>query len=144
MTAMATALEIAREIGNLDDLKRKSKVVAFNDLPGVPAGTAGKIALVNGWDAWVRYRVLFDNGVDLGQINRPDLAPAKRYADLAGKRTKAIESGVFDRAEAAAAGGDAGAAEAADAGGEGAVVNGVSIPGHLLERSKSARARLAG
>lgn len=142
LSAMVTALEISDEIGNLADLKRKSKVVAFTDLPGVPEGTTGKIALVGGFDKWIRYHVLFDNGVDLSSINRQHLAPAKEYERLAVARTAALASGVFDAPEAdeAAAGAEGGAG--AGAAGGGAVVNGVEIPAHLLERSKAARERL--
>jgi len=135
---------VAEEIGNVGELKRKSKVRAFTPLPGVPEGTAGIVTLVNGWDPWVRYRVLFENGVDLGQINRPHLVPAKQYDEMVERRRRAVESGAFDRAapgeEAAVEGGGGAAA----AGGGGAVVNGVSIPQHLLDRSAAARARLAG
>ena len=138
---MVTAADIAREIGNDGDLKRKSKVVAFTDLPGVPEGTRGLVTLVNGWGPWIRYRVLFDNGADLGSIDREHLAPVKQYGTYAEARTQALESGVFDRVEAAAdeVGADGGGG---DAGAAGATVNGVAIPAHLLERSKSARARL--
>lgn len=140
---MVTVEEISREIGNVAELKRKSKVVAFDDLPGVPAGTAGKITLVNGWDTWVRYRVLFDNGVDLGSINRPYLAPAKQYSALVADRERALASGAFDRVEAAAGADDSGAGDGGGSSGGDVVVNGVAVPGHLIERSKSARARLA-
>ncbi len=139
---MVTALEIAREIGNDTDLKRKAKVVAFDDLPGVPEGTTGKVALVGGWDKWIRYHVLFDNGVVLGSINREHLAPAKAYQEFDAKRTAALESGVFDQPEvdetAAADGGGGGGS------GGGTVVAGVTIPAHLVERSKAARARVGG
>ena len=147
MTAMVTgatvsAADIAREIGNDEELKRKSKVVAFDDLPGVPEGTMGKIALVDGWDRWIRYHVLFDNGVDLGSVNREHLVPAKKYDQYKTLRTRALESGVFDRPEVdetEEADGGGGAAA-----GGGASVNGVEIPAHLLERSKKARERLGG
>ena len=139
MATEVSAADIAREIGNDDELKRKSKVVAFDDLPGVPEGTPGKVALVGGWDRWIRYHVMFDNGVSIGSLNREHLAPAKKYQQFTALRTQALESGVFDRPEvdesAAAESG-----EGAVAGG--ATVNGVEIPAHLLERSKSARQRL--
>lgn len=139
------AEDVAEEIGNVGDLKRKSKVRAFVDLPGVPEGTRGLIALVNGWEPWVRYRVLFDNGVDYGPIERDQLVPAKEYDDFAAKRTAAIESGVFDVTETEDAA-DEGAADAGAGGGGGGdvVVNGVTIPGHLIEKAKAARARLTG
>lgn len=139
---MVSALEISREIGNDDDLKRKSKVRAFEDLPGVPEGTRGHIALVGGFDKWIRYHVLFDNGVDLSSINREYLVPAKRYDHFKSQRERAIESGVFDAPEVdettATGGGEA--ATSADA----PVVNGVPIPTYLIERAKSARERLGG
>lgn len=136
---MVTAEDVAREIGNDTDLKRKSKVVAFTDLPGVPEGTAGKIAVIGGWDRWVRYHVLFDNGVDLGSIDRAYLAPAKKYDELRAKRERALESGVFEAPDVA----ETDEAEAgAGAGADGVTVNGVPIPAHLIERSKAARQRL--
>ncbi len=134
--------DIARVIGNDADLARKSKVVAFVDLPGVPEGTPGKVALVGGWDKWIRYTVLFDNGVDIGSLNRELLAPAKKYAELAARRTDAIESGAFDQTAADESGAGEAAGGAAAASGDSPVVNGVTIPGYLIERSKSARERL--
>lgn len=50
-------------------LKRRQKVCAAIDLPGVPAGTRGKVYLVNGL-TWIRYRVAFENGVELGSLDR--------------------------------------------------------------------------
>ncbi len=49
-------------------LKPHAKVVAHTDLPGVPAGTRGKVLLANGM-SWRRYRVLFDNGSELGHLD---------------------------------------------------------------------------
>ena len=43
------------------DLKVNQKVVAIVDMPGVPAGTKGKVTLANGFQ-WLRYSVLFANG----------------------------------------------------------------------------------
>lgn len=139
---MVSALDISREIGNTDDIKRNAKVVAFEDLPGVPEGTKGKVALVGGFDKWIRYYVNFENGVGLSSINRPFLAPAKQYDTLVAKRTAAVDSGVFDVvATAATAGGDdAGDAGAAAAGG--VTINGVDVPAHLIQRSADARVRL--
>ena len=54
-------------------LRRHAKVVAAVDLPNVPVGTKGKVMLVNGL-TWIRYWVRFDNGVQLGQLNRAQLA----------------------------------------------------------------------
>ena len=49
-------------------LAPKQRVYAAQDLPGVPAGTAGKVTMVEGL-SWTRYRVRFANGVDLGSID---------------------------------------------------------------------------
>lgn len=134
---------IAEEIGNVGVLKRKSKVAAFVDLPGVPEGTTGKVALVGGWDTWIRYTVLFDNGVDIGSLNREVLVPAKKYAEFDALRTKAIESGAFDEPEVdESAEGDEAGGGGGGAGGDAPVVNGVTIPAYLIERSKAARERL--
>ena len=51
---------------------RNHQVVAAVDLPGVPAGTAGRIKITNGF-AWTRYWVLFDNGVDMGSLDASQL-----------------------------------------------------------------------
>ncbi|MBM3661911.1 MAG: hypothetical protein FJW94_03320 [Actinobacteria bacterium] len=61
---------------NVRPLRRRQKVVAAVDLPGVPAGTYGRIQLVNGF-SWVRYRVHFDNGEELGFLDRDQLVTAK-------------------------------------------------------------------
>ncbi len=133
--------DIAREIGNDGDLKRKSKVAAFVDLPGVPEGTTGKVALVDGWDKWIRYTVLFDNDVDIGSLNRELIVPAKKYAEFDARRARALESGAFDEPEVDESA-DVDAGGAAATGSDSPVINGVTIPGYLVERSQAARARL--
>jgi hypothetical protein len=62
-----------------EGLKRHEKVVAAVDLPGVPAGTAGKVELVNGF-RWIRYRVGFENGADIGSLDRSQLARPDEWA----------------------------------------------------------------
>lgn len=136
------AADIAREIGNDGDLARKSKVVAFDDLPGVPEGTPGKVFLVGGWDKWIRYHVQFDNGVHIGSLNREHLAPAKKYDDYRARREEALASGVFDEPEVDEP--EAAESGEGEAAGGGATVNGVEVPAHLLERAKAARERLGG
>jgi len=54
--------------------KPYSKVKAAEDLPAVPKGTDGKVLVVSGID-WIRYRVLFDNGVERGMLNADQLEP---------------------------------------------------------------------
>jgi hypothetical protein len=62
-----------------DELRRHEKVV---DMPGVPAGTPGKVTLVNGF-AWIRYRVYFENGADVGSLDRSQLVPAADWEGAA-------------------------------------------------------------
>jgi hypothetical protein len=65
-----------------DKLKFHEKVVAAVDLPGVPAGTPGKVTLVNGF-RWIRYRVYFENGADVGSLDRSQLALRKEWTGVA-------------------------------------------------------------
>lgn len=48
--------------------RRYQKVVAVEDLRGVPAGTEGKVLAVQGL-TWIRYHVLFTNGVQLANVD---------------------------------------------------------------------------
>jgi hypothetical protein len=81
-----------------DVLLFHDKVVAAEDLVGVPEGTPGKVILKNGF-RWIRYRVLFENGTDVGSLDRSQLvlradweerqraeARAAREAELAALR----------------------------------------------------------
>lgn len=56
------------------------------DLDGVTAGTEGKVILSNGFN-WLRYRVLFSNGIEIGDLDHRHLSPigrtAKRLARIA-------------------------------------------------------------
>lgn len=54
-------------------LKVHDKVVSVADLPGVPNGTKGKVILANGMN-WRRYRVLFENGHELGHLDDRHIA----------------------------------------------------------------------
>jgi hypothetical protein len=118
------------------EFRRKERVKALDDLPGVPQGTEGRVLLVDGF-TWTRYRVAFDNGRDLGTIDGTHLSRAREYeAALELRETAALQESVV-----ATNGAVADEAEAST--GEGAVVNGVTVPAHLLERSKRARERLA-
>jgi hypothetical protein len=63
-----------------DQLKRHEKVVAAVDLPGVPAGTPGKVFLASGV-TWIRYRVRFANGVEIGTLDRSTLVRRDEWAE---------------------------------------------------------------
>jgi hypothetical protein len=115
--------------------RKKDRVVAAVDLPGIPAGTTGKVTFVAGFD-WIRYWVRWDNGVTRGSINRKHLVrPGEPYgAELAELEAAAAAAGTAAPGDADA-GGDAGGG----GGAEGVTVAGVHIPAHLLERSKKRR-----
>lgn len=120
--------------GVATEFRRNERVRSLDDLPGVPLGTEGKVLLVDGF-TWTRYRVAFDNGYDLGSIDGSHLSRPKEFDAALAEREAASSNAV------ATTNGDS--AEAiADTSGEAKVVNGVSVPGHLLERSRSARERL--
>jgi hypothetical protein len=115
-------------------LKPKERVVATVDMPGIPEGTTGKVILPEGL-TWIRYWVRFDNGVVRGTIDRHKLARPKEWAELVRRR----ESGEDVAATAASSNGGDGAPAAAAAEGESVMVNGVAVPGFLIERSKARR-----
>ena len=58
------------------EFMRKDRVVAAQDLPGVPEGTPGVIVMVTGL-SWIRYRVRFDNGKELNLLDARYLKPAE-------------------------------------------------------------------
>lgn len=120
-----------------DVFKRGETVKTLDPLPGVPQGEKGRVYLVDGL-VWTRYRVLFENGVDIGSIDGSVLARPRDYEDALERRARAAEA-----AEVAASDtGDDGEAAAAGGGGD-KTVNGVVVPALLLDRSKRARERLA-
>lgn len=77
--------------------KRRQKVVAAVDLPGVPAGTFGKIWLVTGV-TWIRYHVAFDNGGELANLDASQLQDRRSWL-----AERAAESAAEREAERAAA-----------------------------------------
>jgi hypothetical protein len=126
---------MAKRLGP-DEFRRNDTVKTLDPLPGVPQGTKGRVYLVDGF-AWTRYRVLFENGIDVGTLDGTTLARPADYSAALDRRVKAAQ------AEAAAA--VATVEDAADGGGGGGaekVVNGVTVPALLLDRSKRARERL--
>ena len=110
------------------DLKRHQKVRAWTDLPGVPVGANGRVLQVSGV-SWIRYRVLFDNGVQHGLLDGRHIVDPKNWVPV----DERVEEEAV--AEVAAPNGDEGAGEAAGAD------NVFGVPAHLIERAKAARAR---
>jgi hypothetical protein len=115
-------------------LRRKERIVATVDMPEIPAGTAGKVIVVEGL-TWIRYWVRFENGVVRGSLDRRKLARPNEWTEILRRR----ELGEEDVPTAAAASSDNGGAAPAAAVGESVMVNGVPVPAHLIERSKTRR-----
>ncbi|MEO6125697.1 MAG: hypothetical protein ABIR32_18515 [Ilumatobacteraceae bacterium] len=71
------------------ELKMGDRVTATTELENVPEGTEGRILLANGFN-WQRYRVLFNNGVEIGDLDGRQLVPsgktAKKLAKAAAKK----------------------------------------------------------
>ncbi len=112
------------------DLDRHQKVRAWIDLPSVPIGTPGKVLQVTGV-SWIRYRVLFENGVEQGLLDGRHIVARDKFVPVEDR----VEVEAVDETVAAdddAAGADAAAAD-----------NEFGVPAHLLERAKAARARRA-
>ena len=59
------------------EFSRKERVVAAEARPGVPEGTPGVIVMVTGL-SWIRYRVRFDNGVELNMLDGHYLSSVKK------------------------------------------------------------------
>ena len=114
-------------------LKPKERVVATDDMPGIPAGTTGRVILPEGL-TWIRYWVRFDNGQTKGSINRKKLARPDEWADLQERRAR----GEDVDAPAGADGAAAGTASGSDDGSASAVGDG-PVPAYLLERSRARR-----
>ena len=80
---------LAKPHANQLELRMGDRVRTIVDLPGVPAGSDGKVILANGFN-WQRYRVFFDNGAEVGDLDHRHLEPigraAKRLAKAAAKR----------------------------------------------------------
>jgi hypothetical protein len=79
---------LAKPAADQLDLRMNDRVRAIVDLPGVAEGTEGKVILANGFN-WQRYRVLFSNGAELGDLDHRSIEPigkaAKRLAKQAAR-----------------------------------------------------------
>tara|TARA_B100000959_G_C14866085_1_gene576303 strand:+ start:424 stop:804 length:381 start_codon:yes stop_codon:yes gene_type:complete len=115
--------------------KRFDKVVAANQLQGVPEGTPGKVKLANGI-TWNRYWVDFSNGVTIGSIDHDDLAHRKDWPQFKIDREKSLEKAALETE----------VIQSDETSGEtsGESSNPYGVPEHLLERSRAARVRLSG
>jgi hypothetical protein len=79
---------LAKPHANQLDLRLGDRVSNTVELQDVPKGTEGKVILANGFN-WQRYRVLFANGVEHGDLDGRNIEPsgktAKRLAKVSAK-----------------------------------------------------------
>ena len=59
---------MAPKISTEKMFRRRQKIAAAVELPGVPVGTFGKVWFVSGV-TWIRYHVAFDNGVEIANVD---------------------------------------------------------------------------
>ena|SRR5258706_2400042 len=70
------------------DLKIGDRVESTVELDsGVPVGMPGKVILANGFN-WLRYRVAFANGIEVGDLDQRNIAPIGRTAKRLAKAAK--------------------------------------------------------
>ena len=67
------------------DLRIGDKVSTSVEMPGVPVGTVGKVILANGFN-WQRYRILFTNGMEVGDLDHRNLEPTGKTAKRIAKQ----------------------------------------------------------
>lgn len=72
------------------NLRIGDKVVTTVDVDGAPEGTEGKVILANGFN-WLRYRVLFTNGSEIGDLDHRNIAPIGRSAKRLAKAAKRVK-----------------------------------------------------
>jgi uncharacterized metal-binding protein len=72
-------------------LRIGDRVRTIVELDGVAIGTVGKVILANGFN-WQRYRVLFETGAELGNLDHRQIEPvgrtAKRLAKAAARAAR--------------------------------------------------------
>ncbi len=132
--------------GETDLLGRRERVVLAEPLAGVAEGTPGEVMLQTGM-RWLRYWIRFDSGAERGSINRSKLVRESEWEDFLIERAEAAAAGEAPAEPGVGPGNGAETATPAELGadaGADAVVNGATVPAHLLARSASARQRLAG
>jgi hypothetical protein len=69
---------MAASINLVPRFKRRQKVVAVVELPGVPVGTEGVVYYEAGM-RWFRYHVAFVNGMELANVDGGDLVTVDEW-----------------------------------------------------------------
>ncbi len=122
---------MAKRVDLAAPIRSGAKVRATTDLPGVPAGTEGKVAMANGI-TWKRYWVRFKNGELLGHVDHDDIVISRAWEQWhAAKEAAALAA---EQGVSADGAGDAG-------GGGGAADNAFGVPQYLLDRTSAALER---
>ncbi|KRO38094.1 MAG: hypothetical protein O3A24_00600 [Actinobacteria bacterium] len=70
------------------NLKMGDTVSLTTEVEGLPIGSEGKVILANGFN-WLRYRIRFANGTEIGNLDHRHLQPIGKTArrlDRAAKR----------------------------------------------------------
>jgi len=94
---------MAPKISTEKMFRRRQKIVAAVDLPGVPAGTFGKVWFVSGV-TWIRYHVAFDNGMEIANVDGAQITDRKVWlAEQAKRDQEALEISRAEAREAARA-----------------------------------------
>ena len=76
---------LATPHANQLDLRIGDRVKSTTELQGVPAGSEGRVLLANGFN-WLRYRVLFNNGVELGDLDHRNIEATGKTAKRLAKQ----------------------------------------------------------
>ena len=76
---------LAKPHANQLDLRIGDRVKSTTELQGVPTGSEGRVLLANGFN-WLRYRVLFNNGVELGDLDHRNIEATGKTAKRLAKQ----------------------------------------------------------
>ncbi len=124
-----------------DPFRRNEKVKATRDLPGIPAGTIGRVKLIDGF-RWTRYWVFFDNGAQHGSLDDTDLVRPEHWDEYFERaKAKKAAAEAKEATGSSEGGGDAAAGAAIDPSDPNAALL-ARVPPDLLARSAAARERL--
>lgn len=123
---------MAKTIDLQQRIRAGAKVKATVDLPNVPKGTQGKVALSNGV-TWLRYWVRFENGELLSHIDHSDIVQSRAWDQFFWQQERDAEAAAAAAAGISADDGGGGGGAAAD--------NAFGVPQYLLDRTKAALER---
>lgn len=121
-------------------------VIMARPYRNIPDGAEGKIKLINGLETldgvnpWIRYWVRFKDHGLVGQVSHADLVRPYQFGEWLDREEAKLRAELDSQNASSTAADDAPAA--AVGAGDGGVAS--SIPAHILERSKAAKARLLG